>query len=178
MTKKLKPILLAEISDVELGLKTANSTTKREVCSIRLGARGILFDKFGRVALVFENTYNHYKLPGGRPEPNETLEETLRRELLEETGANIKIKKYLGYVDSYLDVYSEKCTQHYFIAHVIGNLESNAWINEEKDHGCEVIWAKNLTEAIKLVEGANSPEYVHLFEKARELVGLRAALEN
>ena len=148
--------LLSTINDQTIGLQTPLSGAEK---SIRTGARAILFDNDSRIALVYEHKYNHYKLPGGNVEVGESLEQTVRREIKEEVGANI-----------------EDCNQHYFTAHVYGTIGKSAWIDEEELHGCSIVWCDNLQQAIKLVQSGTSKEYVHLFERARELAGLKAAI--
>jgi len=94
----------------------------------------------------------------------------------EEVGANITDIYYLGVVQSHLSAYNEDCNQHYFTAHVYGTIGKSAWIDEEELHGCSIVWCDNLQQAIKLVQSGASKEYVHLFERARELAGLKAAI--
>lgn len=58
---------------------------------------GIVFSKKGKVLLRLEN--NRYKLTGGKPENIDTsLEETLKREYLEELNVEIGDIHYLGYL--------------------------------------------------------------------------------
>ena len=165
--------LLSTINDQTIGLRTPLSGAEK---SIRTGARAILFDNDSRIALVYEHKYNHYKLPGGNVEVGESLEQTVRREIKEEVGANITDIYYLGVVQSHLSAYNEDCNQHYFTAHVYGTIGKSAWIDEEELHGCSIVWCDNLQQAIKLVQSGTSKEYVHLFERARELAGLKAAI--
>lgn len=58
---------------------------------------GIVFSKKGKVLLRLEN--NQYKLTRGKPESIDTsLEETLKREYLEELNVEIEDIYYLGYL--------------------------------------------------------------------------------
>ncbi len=61
----------------------------------RPGAYAVVFDADQRVA-VAKNKYGYYFLLGGGAEPSETMEETLQREVLEESGYDIQIHRKLG----------------------------------------------------------------------------------
>ena len=58
--------------------------------------RSIVFR--GGQVLVMRNAHETHLIPGGRRESSETLEETLRREVLEETGWEITPLCVLGFV--------------------------------------------------------------------------------
>lgn len=61
---------------------------------------GIIFTDDGRIMLRTENEANHikYSLAGGRPEAyNKDIEDTCRRELLEEINTTIHKPLYVGY---------------------------------------------------------------------------------
>lgn len=61
---------------------------------------GIILDRAGRVMLRVENKLNciRYSLAGGRPEPYDAgIEDTCRRELLEEVNTEIEKPVYIGY---------------------------------------------------------------------------------
>ena len=51
----------------------------------RPSVRGIIL-RNGKIAMMHSQKYNYYKLPGGGIEPGESLEETLIREVREESG--------------------------------------------------------------------------------------------
>ena len=55
----------------------------------RPSVRGIII-KDGRIAMMHSCRYDYYKLPGGGIEPGESLEETLVREVQEESGLVVK----------------------------------------------------------------------------------------
>jgi ADP-ribose pyrophosphatase YjhB (NUDIX family) len=58
--------------------------------------RAVVFSDDGRV-LVMRNADSTHVLPGGRREPGETPEQTLRRELLEECGWRVEPREVLGF---------------------------------------------------------------------------------
>ena len=61
---------------------------------------GIIFTDDGRVMLITENEANHikYSLAGGRPEVyDKDMEDTCRRELIEEINTTIDKPIYVGY---------------------------------------------------------------------------------
>lgn len=63
----------------------------------------LIFNEDGKLLVLRKKTIDNRKeciLPGGKREKNETDEQTLRRELLEELGAEIK---ELNYYKQYLD---------------------------------------------------------------------------
>lgn len=62
----------------------------------RHGSLGICVTAKGEVVLVSEDG-EHWDLPAGRPEGNETWEQTLRREMLEEACATVVRARLLGF---------------------------------------------------------------------------------
>lgn len=57
---------------------------------------GIAFDDYGRILLRTDD--NEYKLTGGKPEPyDNSIEETLKREFLEEANTELENIYMLGY---------------------------------------------------------------------------------
>lgn len=65
----------------------------------RPSVRGIIV-KDGRIAMMHSLKYDYYKLPGGGIEPGETYEDTLIREVREESGLIVKPESIeeFGYV--------------------------------------------------------------------------------
>jgi 8-oxo-dGTP pyrophosphatase MutT (NUDIX family) len=60
------------------------------------GASGICVTDDGLVVLVGTDG-EHWDLPAGRPEAGETWEQTLRREMLEEACATVRLARLLGF---------------------------------------------------------------------------------
>jgi len=63
---------------------------------IVVGATVLVYDNQGRILLQHRSDTGTWGLPGGAMEPGETLEETARRELYEETGLEAHTFKLLG----------------------------------------------------------------------------------
>jgi len=61
----------------------------------RPGAYGIIFHG-DKILLTNMKSTGKYVLPGGAIEPGETIKQALRREVYEETGIAIKIKKFVS----------------------------------------------------------------------------------
>ncbi|MCI0691039.1 NUDIX domain-containing protein [candidate division KSB1 bacterium] len=79
----------------------------------RPGAYAVVFDAGQRVAVV-KNRYGYYFLLGGGAEPSETMEETLQREVLEESGYDIQIHRKLGEAT---ECFWSEIGQRYFEVH-------------------------------------------------------------
>lgn len=62
-------------------------------------AGGVVLNSKGKVALVYEDDFNGWVIPKGHIKNGETLEQTSKREIFEETGLkNIKLIKFLGII--------------------------------------------------------------------------------
>jgi 8-oxo-dGTP pyrophosphatase MutT (NUDIX family) len=55
--------------------------------------RAVLINSCKKVLMCYSNGLQHYEFPGGHLEKNETLEDGLKREILEETGITIDKEK-------------------------------------------------------------------------------------
>ena len=63
---------------------------------IRLSCSAIIIDDDGRFLLTRRADNGQWCLPGGGLEPGETVEDACMREILEETGLHVKIKRLIG----------------------------------------------------------------------------------
>lgn len=86
---------------------------------------------------------DHYALPGGRVEIGENSEETVKREILEETGKKIEIKGYVATIENFFEMNNQKYHEIMFI-------HKAEFVNEED---------KILQETIKNIEGKDFLQY-------------------
>ena len=63
---------------------------------LRPGACAVIFDSAGRVLLGKRSDNGHWALPGGGLDLGESLEACCVREVLEETGLNVRVKRLVG----------------------------------------------------------------------------------
>ncbi len=64
--------------------------------SLRIGCSAVIFDDQRRVLLTRRADNGQWCLPGGAMEAGESAAETCRREVLEETGLQIRIRRLIG----------------------------------------------------------------------------------
>ena len=103
----------------------------------RPSVRGIIISD-GRVAMMHSLKYDYYKLPGGGIEEGESLEETLVREVREESGLVVKrdtIKEF-GYVrriekGRYEDIFIQE--NFYFLCEVEERIEAQKLDDYEEE---------------------------------------------
>jgi ADP-ribose pyrophosphatase YjhB (NUDIX family) len=69
------------------------STTRS--ATFRIGVYAVIFDQ-ERVLLAHRRDIDWWNLPGGGMEPDETVEEAMRREVREETGLDVVVERLVG----------------------------------------------------------------------------------
>src|SRR5579883_2111615 len=77
----------------------------------RIGVSALIFQE-GRVLLAHRRDIDWWNLPGGGMELGETVEETLYREVREETGLDVAIEQLVG-------VYSKPQKQKLFLTFAV-----------------------------------------------------------
>jgi len=141
----------------------------------RQAARAIVSDNDGRVVLLHVGKYNYHKLPGGGVEEGEDIEQALERELLEEVGCRVEITGELGEIAEYRDEWDMKQTSYCYLAKQIGEASLPDFTEKELSEGFAVVWAKNIADAISLLEQDTPEEYGGNFIRERDLTFLKAA---
>ena len=69
---------------------------------IRLGCSAAIFDAQDRILLTKRSDNGQWCLPGGAVDPGETVSEACEREVLEEVGLRVRVKRLIG-IYSYSD---------------------------------------------------------------------------
>lgn len=128
----------------------------------RPGAYGLIINEAGSIAIV--KTSKGYFLPGGGIEANESEEDCLIRECLEEIGMKIKVIKKTSASTYFFS--STNLNKH---LEIIGHfyecqMENILDIKSEDDH--ELIWFK-ANEAVASLYLENQRQAVKLFLKSR-----------
>jgi ADP-ribose pyrophosphatase YjhB (NUDIX family) len=63
---------------------------------LRLGTSAVIFDEAGRFLLTKREDNGQWCLPGGAVEPGESVAEACEREVFEETGLSVRMKRLVG----------------------------------------------------------------------------------
>jgi 8-oxo-dGTP pyrophosphatase MutT (NUDIX family) len=63
---------------------------------VRLGCSAAIFDEQGRILLTRRTDNGQWCLPGGRLESGESVAEACVREVLEETGLTVRVRRLVG----------------------------------------------------------------------------------
>ena len=127
---------ILKITDADIGEKLYEINNP----SIRKAVRTILINDLGEIALLHKTKKNEYKLIGGGVENNETLEQALKREILEEAGCEISILNELGYVEEYRTLNNFVQTSYVYITKVLKDTGKLHLTDKEKAEGSELCW--------------------------------------
>lgn len=138
--------LKEKIIDEDLGLERKGLHNP----TIRMASRGIVMREDGKMAVIHKRVKNEYKLPGGGVENQEEMEETFRREVLEETGCHIEITKFLGTVEEERSQKNFRQISYVYAAKVIEDTKTFHLTKQEEDEQLELVWME-LDEALEKV---------------------------
>lgn len=132
---------------------------------LRYGARGLVFDKDGYIAILHKRNKNEYKLVGGGIENNEEPEETFKREVLEEAGVSLKNIKFIGTIEEHKSLDNFKQISYVYVANV-DNYNVINFTQEEINEGSELLWL-SIEEALNLIHNCEekliAPEYETIY---------------
>lgn len=162
------------ITNATLGIASNSERTSRKE---RVAARGVVLRPNGQVYLLKMNAQQYHKLPGGGVDPGEELEKALARELREEIGTQAKILAEVGIVeeDRDYDEWNVFQTSYCWLLEQYGQESEPAFEQAEIDEGAEIVIAKDIDHAIKLLEADKPLDIEGRGIQLRDLTLLREA---
>lgn len=166
--------LLKEISEITLGLE--NPEVPENVYTLRKSARALLFNDKGEIALQFLEAYNFHKLPGGAIESNESKQEALHRELLEEVGCTVEMGNELGVIIEYCNTSKLIHISYAYIAKVRDFIQNPTLEANEIEEKQRTVWLQP-TEALEQMSKDVPQKFEGLFIKEREIAFLKEFLK-
>lgn len=166
--------LLKEISEITLGLE--NPEVPENVYTLRKSARALLFNDKGEMALQFLEAYNFHKLPGGAIESNESKQEALQRELLEEVGCTVEMGDELGVVIEYCNTSKLIHISYAYIAKVRDFIQNPILEANEIEEKQRTVWLQP-AEALEQMSKDVPQKFEGLFIKEREIAFLKEFLK-
>jgi 8-oxo-dGTP diphosphatase len=135
------------ITDKDFGLKEKEFDNPR----IRYGARGIVLDNDGKIAILNKKNKNEYKLVGGGIDENETPIQAFLREVYEESGVVLQNEIiYLGNIEEHKSQDNFKQISYVYVGYV-KEIKKTHFTKKEKDEGARIIWL-TIEEAMKLIK--------------------------
>ncbi len=158
--------LLNEISDASLG--RGEPETLGSNYELRKSARAILRKKDGNINLQHIKRDSFHKLPGGGLETGESIEEALRRELIEEAGCDCKIGELIGVVIEYRNKYNLIQISYAYIADVVGEIGEPQFEQAEIDEQLTNLWVSP-EEALTKMKSDTPEKYEGHFILQREI---------
>lgn len=138
---------IRKIVDEDFGLTSVEFDNPR----IRYGARGIVINDEGNIAVFNKQVKNEYKLPGGGIDAGEDPKEAFKREVLEETGCIIEVVDDLGTIEEHKTLDNFKQISYVFVGKVIEDTKQFDFTEKEKNEGARLLWCK-AEEGLKLIE--------------------------
>ena len=139
---------IVTITDADIGVESKDNLKSPDV---RLGARGIVLNSAGEIALIHKTLKNEYKLPGGGIDEGEDPTTAFIRECREELGCEVEIVRELGTAVEYKSQENFKQLSFVYVAKKVDELDSRNLTDKEKDEGTEFVWLPKL-QALEIMK--------------------------
>jgi len=136
-----------KITDADFGLEDKGVDCPRK----RQGARGIILNSDGKIAVFNKRAKNEFKLPGGGIDEGEDKVEAFKREALEETGCEITEIRFLGTIKEIQSKENFVQLSYVFVSKVLKDTKRLALTEKEKDEDAVLVWL-TVEEALKNME--------------------------
>ena len=144
----------------------------------RVSVRAIIKNEVGQIALLYSRKFNYHELPGGTVEPDESADEAVVRECLEETGCKVVILKELGMVqglrqqaDSF-----QLNEVHGYLTEKTGDMQDVMFDEDEIEEDFELQWVSIEAAVGLFTDLPESSDMYRQFIKERGLVFLQQAV--
>lgn len=161
----------------EQDINPAAPTVDRSSFKKRHAVRAVVFDKHGQVALLHATKHGYHKLPGGGIEQNENPMQALERELLEELGSRAQVTGEVGELHEYRDQWHMHQISYCYLAQLASQALPPSFTEEEIAEGFEVMWAKDISDAIDILQNDAPTHYDSQFMLRRDVRLLQAAAQ-
>jgi len=138
---------------------------------LRRSVRAILSNEKGEIAIMNNKNFDWFCLPGGTMEAGDEREQTLRRECLEEAGAQIEILDKLGFIIEQRNRQGRIRLNYYFIAKVVGELQEPSREADEIESGMTLEF-HSLDKAIEISRNAKPRKQLGEYQQAIDLAAL------
>ena len=137
-----------------------SKTYKGDINKRRVACRGLVIDN-GKILLTYEQNKDVYMSPGGGVEENEAFEDCCHREIMEESGLDVKVGEHLFTINEY--VFDELYIAHYFLCEVVGAGKPSL-TPTEIEHGVAPRWVE-IEKAIEIFShySEKTPDHESLY---------------
>ncbi len=137
----------------------------------RRTARAIVIDKDGFYAVMFAANFGLHSLPGGGMEGDESPEDALRREVLEETGCSCEQIEPLGIITENRFHADYTAVSYYFVVKCTNERNAPQLTQPELDAGTVLKWC-SFDELIHLIGDTEHNTNQRKFLQARDMAAL------
>lgn len=160
--------ILAELTDKTVlgtdGIVENPSNTRKT-------SRAIVINNDGLYAVMYAEKFGLHSLPGGGIDGDETPEETLLREVFEETGCSCDKVEPLGIVKENRFHANYSAVSYYYVVHCLSESTPPQFTEAEHDVGTILKWC-TLEETIHLIKDCTHTTNQRKFLQARDVAAL------